>query len=141
VAIERGAANADRLGDLLHGVLAASQQLAGDPQLVVGDDRTPPPVAAAGASRLQASLRALADELTLELRDGAEDVEHQPAGGGRGIDPLREAAEAELPLLELADQIDQMPQRPAEPIQPPNHERILAVAQLLKRPRKLRSIL
>ena len=39
--------------------------------------------------------------------------------------------------LELADQLDQMPQRAAETIQAPDHERVLAVAQLLERLRKL----
>ena len=45
------------------------------------------------------------------------------------------------PLCEsfrTADQIDEMPQRATQPIQTPDHQRVLAVAQLFQHPLKLR---
>ncbi len=110
VAIQRGAADADRVGDLLHRVLSTVEHLAGDAQLGLGDGRGAATEATASARRLQPRLRALTDQLALELRDRPEDVEREaPRRAGR-VDPLREAAKAELPFLELADQLDQMPQ-------------------------------
>ena len=108
--------------------------------LFVGDDCPATAEPTTSTRRLQARLRALTDQLALELGDRAEDVEHQAPGGGRGVDPLREAAKTELPALELADQLDQMPQRAAEAIQAPHHQRVLAVAQLLERPLELRPL-
>jgi hypothetical protein len=64
----------------------------------------------ASARRVQPRIRALTDQLALELGDRREDVEHEaPRRAGR-VDPLREAAKPELPFLELTDQLDQMPQ-------------------------------
>ena len=109
MAIERGAADADRVGDLLHRVLTTVEHLAGDAQLVLGDGRAAATEPTASARRVQPRLRALTDQLALELGDRREAVEHEaPRRAGR-VDPLGEAAKAELPFLELADQLDQMP--------------------------------
>jgi hypothetical protein len=56
VAIQRRAADPDRVGDLLHRVLTTVEQLAGDTQLGLGDDREAPAEPAASARRLQARL-------------------------------------------------------------------------------------
>src|SRR5436305_9553119 len=138
VAIQGCAADADRLGDLLHGVLPAGEQLTSDAQLLLGDHGPAAAAPPAGARRLQARLGALADELALELGDRPEDVEHQPTRRARGVDPLRQAAKTEPALPELANQLDQMPQAPAQAIQPPHHQHVLAVTQLLQRPLELR---
>ena len=73
-------------------------------------DRLDDRASAAGARGLQAGLRALADQLALELGNRAEDAEHQPARRAGGVDAFREAAEAELPSLELADQLNEVAQ-------------------------------
>ena len=130
MAIQRGATHADRLGDLLHRVLAVGEHLARDTELVLGDDRRAAAVSPAGARGLQAGLGALADQLVLELRDRAEDMKHQPTRRGRGVDALGKAAEAELAALELADQLNQVTQRATETVQAPDHQRVLTVAQL-----------
>src|SRR5450755_548367 len=140
MAIHRGAADADRVGDLLHGVLATGEHVAGDAQLFVGDDCAATAEPTTSARRVQARLRALTDQLALELSDRAEDVEYQAPGGGRGVDALGQAAKPELPALKLADQLDQMPQRAADAIQAPHHQGVLAVAQLLQRPLELRPL-
>jgi hypothetical protein len=64
-------------GDLLHGVLATGEHVAGDAQLFVGDDWSGAAEPTASARRLQARLRALTDQLALELGDRPEDVEHE----------------------------------------------------------------
>ena len=43
---------------------------------------------------------AIADEATLELGDGADDMEHQLAAGGRGVDRFGEGAETDRFLLQ-----------------------------------------
>lgn len=99
VAIQRGAADADRVGDLLHGVLTTGEHVAGDAQLFVGDDCPATAEPTTSARRLQARLRALVDQLALKLGDRAEYVEHQPPGGSRGVDALGQAAKPDRPAL------------------------------------------
>ncbi len=48
--------HADRLGDLLHRVLAVGEHLARGTELVLGDDRTAAAASPAGARGLQAGL-------------------------------------------------------------------------------------
>ncbi len=74
MAIQRGAADADRVGDLLHRVLTTVEHVASDAQLVFGDDRGAPAEPTPSARRLQARLRALTDQLALELRDRPDAV-------------------------------------------------------------------
>src|SRR3546814_8863668 len=62
-------------------------------QLVGGDDGTTAALAAALTSSAQASLGAFADQITLELREGAEDVEHQHSPRRGGCDVLGERPE------------------------------------------------
>jgi hypothetical protein len=102
VAIQRGAPDADRVGDLLHRVLTTGEHVASDAQPFVSDDCPPAAEPTASARRLQARLRALTDQLALELGNRAEDVEHQPPRRGRGIDALGQAPKPKLPALELA---------------------------------------
>src|SRR3546814_12016371 len=58
-----------------------------------GDDGTTAALAAARTSSAQASLGAFADQITLELREGAEDVEHQHSPRRGGVDVLGERTE------------------------------------------------
>ena len=63
-------------------------------QLVGRDHRLPTSLPAARFSRLQPGVRALTDQVALELRERAEDVEDQHAARGRGIHLFGERAEA-----------------------------------------------
>ncbi len=63
----------------------------------------PPSPPAAGPCRGQAGHGPLPDEVPLELGQRPEDVEHERAAGGGGVDPLGKRAEAEPPFLELPD--------------------------------------
>ena len=59
---------------------------------------------------------ALADDLALELREGEQDVERQPAHRGRGVERLRDADEGDVVAIEHLDQLGKIHQRAAEPI-------------------------
>ena len=57
----------------------------------------------------------LGDEPSFEVRDGAEDVEHELAGGRGGVEALLEAHEVDVSGLELVDGLKQLPERTPEP--------------------------
>ena len=44
------------------------------------------------------------------MRDGAEDVEHEFAGRGRGVETLLEADQVDAPGLEIVDDFEQFPE-------------------------------
>ena len=52
----------------------------------------------------------LGDELAFEVRDGAEDVEHEFAGRGRGVEALLEAEQVDAAGLEVVDGFEQLPE-------------------------------
>src|SRR5271165_5697152 len=57
----------------------------------------------------QPCLGPLLDQPPLELGEGGEDVEHQLARRGRGVDrPVAEGSEAHATIPELLDQVDQV---------------------------------
>lgn len=51
---------------------------------------------------------AFPDQLALEIGEGREDMEHEPAGGRRRIDRLGEALESDATLGEIVDGRNQM---------------------------------
>src|SRR3954463_10952832 len=81
-----------------------------------------PPLLSAGPGRVEPGPGPLADDVPLELGQGREDVEDQLPAAGRRVDALLEAAEADLPLLELPDGLDQVPEAPAQAVELPDHE-------------------
>src|SRR3546814_6302839 len=80
----------------------------------------------------QTRLGALTDQVTLELREGAEDVENQHASRRGGVDILSERAEADASRRQLTDLLDKVAHRAAEPIELPHHQRV-AGAQIGQR--------
>ncbi len=50
----------------------------------------------------------LDDKSTLEVGQGCEYVEHQPAAGGRGVDRLGQRAEADAPLPQARNDREQI---------------------------------
>src|SRR6266851_5659855 len=77
--VDRGTADPERLGDRLDGVLPGVVELAGKPHLVRGHRPRTPAQTAPGPGGSQPGLGPLTDQLPLELRQGAEDVEDQLA--------------------------------------------------------------
>ena len=53
---------------------------------------------------------AFGDEPTLEVRDRAEDVEHELAGGRRGVEALLETDQVDAAGLEAVDSLEQLAQ-------------------------------
>ena len=86
--IERRAADFDRRSDGGQGVPALVIEAPGDSELVGGHGSWPAPGATSGAGGVKAGRCALADQDGLELGQGTEDVEDEPAG--RGSSRLRE---------------------------------------------------
>jgi hypothetical protein len=55
----------------------------------------------------------------LESRNGAEDVQLEPAGGRRRVDPLPQRHEGNAECLEFVNRDDQVPKGSPESIEPP----------------------
>lgn len=91
----------------------------------VGRDYRPPAATAASLARgFQPGVGALADQVTLELGERAEDVEDQhPAWRGR-VDLFGQRPEPDVARGELADFLDQVAHRAAKPVELPNDQRI-----------------
>ena len=100
------------------------QQGLGGGQVLGLQGRGPTAGAATGPGRLQAGQGALADHPTLELGERGEEVEHQLAAGGGGVDRLGERAQAEAAHPEILDGLDQLLQGTGEAIQLPDHQRV-----------------
>ena len=60
---------------------------------------------------------ALGEEPSLEVRDGAEDVEHELAGGRGGVKTLLEADQVDATGLELVDGLEQLPERASHTVE------------------------
>ena len=59
----------------------------------------------------------LPDQVPLELRDRAQNVEHQPPGWGGGIDRLVRDDEVNPERLELSREAHEVPRRPSQAIE------------------------
>ena len=73
-----------------------------------------PHAALAGGGDLVAD--ALADHLALELGEGQQHVQRQPAHAGRGVEGLRDADEGDAVPVEHLDQPGEIHQRAAQPV-------------------------
>jgi hypothetical protein len=67
-------------------------------------------MATPGSGGSQPSGGAFADEVAFELGQGGEDVEHELAAGGGGVDGFLEAAEPDAAVGQTGDGVDQMAQ-------------------------------
>jgi hypothetical protein len=85
------------------------------------------------AGWLQPRGGALADQVALELSQGAEDVEDQLPAGGGGVDPLGQALEPNALLGQAGNGVDQVAEAAAEAVEPPDHEGV-AGAELFESP-------
>ena len=81
-----------------------------------------PALPAAGAGRLKTGAGAFADQVAFELRQRAEDVEHERATGRAGVDRLGQGTELHSPFVEYGHQVDQVPHAPAEPVELPHDD-------------------
>src|SRR5215213_4808266 len=106
--------------------------------LLGGEGFAPAALASSGSGRGKPGLGALADDVALELRKGAEDVEDELSATGRGVDLLGEALEANALAVKLRDRLDQVCEGATEPIQAPHHQGV-PVPQVRERIRQARA--
>ena len=88
----------------------------------------PSALPSSGAGGFEAGAGAFADQVAFELRQTAEDVEHERAARRAGVDRLGQGTELHSPFVEDGHQIDQVPHAPAEPVELP-HDDGVALAQ------------
>ena len=124
VAVEGCSADAYDLGDRFHGVLSAGVQLSGDGEFVGREDGWSSADASSGSCGGEAGDGAVADEVAFELGEGAEEVEHEFAAGGRCVDVLGERSEPDLVFGEGSYGFDEVAQGSAEPVESPHDERV-----------------
>lgn len=74
------------------------------------------------SGRLQAGDSPLDGELALELRQAGDEVDHEPARGGGGVDRLVQALQVDASPGEGVDGGHEMRQRTSEAIEAPHHE-------------------
>jgi len=95
------------------------------------------------ACRRQPGLRALADQLALELGQRREQVEHEPPLGAGGVDGVVQAQQPDLALHQAAHQFNQVLERAPHAIQLPDHQHVagpqLAQQLVERRPCGLRA--
>jgi hypothetical protein len=82
----------------------------------------PPAFSAPRPRRFQACHRSLCDEVSLKLGKGAEDMKHELAGCGCGINVLRDAFKRNALLFECRYGLYQMFEGAAKPVKPPDNE-------------------
>src|SRR5215207_9794274 len=87
-----------------------------------GEGFAPAALASPGSGSDKPCLGALADDVALELRKGAEDMEDELPAAGCGVDLLGEALEADTLAVELSDGLDEVLEGAAEAIQAPDHQ-------------------
>ena len=76
-------------------------------------DAGPSPVLSSGSGSGKTGVRALADDVALELSQRSEDMEDEFAAAGGRINALSDTAKADTALLKLGDGIDEVFERPA----------------------------
>jgi hypothetical protein len=67
---------------------------------------------------------ALQGQLALKLRDGCEDVKHEPPTGAGSVDRLGEYTKADLALGKIFGRLHELPDGAREPIELPNRQRV-----------------
>src|SRR3954470_11405345 len=122
VAIERRPGDAERVADVGNDVAPVRGQGSEQFGLLGTETAGSATHPAARPGSLQTCMGALHDEIPLELCQGPEDMEHELAATGRGVDLLLERPEADALLLQLSHGLDQMGEGATQPVQPPDHE-------------------
>lgn len=100
-------------------------------------------VSAAGSGGRKAGHGTLANQAALKLSQSPEDLEHQPATRGCGVNCLLKAPESHSSFLKSFDCLNQVLERPPQTIQPPDNQRVtrpqVRESQIKPRPIGLRS--
>ena len=114
VAVDRGAGDAEFVGDLLDGVCALAVgaglvvHLPGEADLARSEFGFLSAGTSACSGRCQPVERSLGHQRVFKLGDRAQDLEEHPAYGGGGVDALVEHDEVDAAVLELGGQGDEV---------------------------------
>jgi transposase len=81
-------------------------QFSGELYLLRRQRRRPSSTLASRPGRLKPCIRPHSDDIPLEFRQCPEDVEDEFSAGGGGVDLLRDAFKANLPVVKLSDTSD-----------------------------------
>jgi len=128
VAVDRGAGDAEFVGDLLDGVCALAVgaglvvHLPGEADLARSEFGFLSAGTSACSGRCQPVERSLGHQRVFKLGDRAQDLEEHPAYGGGGVDALVEHHQIDTASLQLVGQLDEVFKGTAEPIQFGDHE-------------------
>src|SRR3954447_13251246 len=98
----------ERLTDFRHGVALVGGERAQLLYLLGCESSRPAAGSSSSACCSEPGVSALPDEVSLELRQGPENMEDELASTARGVDLLLERAQANATLRELGDGIDEM---------------------------------
>ena len=115
-------------GDLVHRHRPRVVQAPHLPDLLCVEFGWTSALPATGPGGLETGAGAFADQVAFELRQRAEDVEHERATGRAGVDRLGQRAELHSPFIEYGHQVDQVLHAPTEPVELP-HDDGVALAQ------------
>jgi hypothetical protein len=122
--VQGRARHTQQLSHLRHALLGVLKQpLRGSKRLSVQHPRptTPPPPRSSSSETRKGPL---ADELPLELREGAEDMKHQLPTDAAGVEILREALESDTSRVEVLDEANKVLEVPTEAIESPHYESV-----------------
>src|SRR3954451_9836059 len=111
VAVERGLGDPHQPADLGHGVALLAVELHRELAALGREQLRPAALAPSGAGGGEAGLGPFADEVALDLRQGPEHVEDEPAAARGGVDLLLEALEPDPAALERLAEPDEVAQR------------------------------
>ena len=124
--VDGGAADSEGLGDLSDGGAGGQESFSG-----FGTPGCPDGGAAeVGTSRpgrLQSGDGSLDGELALELGQAGDEVDHESAGGGGGVDRLVEAAKVDAAIGEVVDGGHEVWEGASEAVEAPHDEGVAVV--------------
>src|SRR3954469_3779677 len=121
---QRHAGDMERFANVPNGRGLVGIELFHQSDLFGGQGFAPAALASPGSGSGKPGLGALANDVALELRKGAEDVKDELPAAGRGVDLLGGALEADALAVKLRDRLDQMREGAAKAIQAPAHQRV-----------------
>jgi hypothetical protein len=127
VAIEGDRLDVEFLGEFGNRGIAALHGGLGKSNLGLGEGKLAATLPSPGTGSLESGDGALADQFTLEFRQGGEDAEDEAAARGCRVDlgPLtRQDTQADPTLRELLHDTDKVVQVASKPVELPDDERV-----------------
>jgi hypothetical protein len=132
VTVESRAADAQSLAGIIDADAWVVAQSLGKEGCLVPQHGFPSSLSASRPGGGEAGEGSLPDQLSFELGQGAEDVEHQATPARGGVDAFLERPKPYSSGLELGNHLDEVGERSAEAIQTPDDNNISRSSKLEK---------